>query len=740
MPNTNYAVVGGAGAGSVPSLNAPAAVTIGTITYQYVLNPNSQYSGSRLQVLELTVPYTKPGAWTGKGVHAYLEYPDQSAATGFSLNGTTALDGTSQIGGEWKVQDLGQFADDGTGAIVLTGISAPSETINLRIYLVAYANNVDPKLVRATATGPSPSAVVTITPPPVFALGEEYAKIVATIGASAFYGQNGSGQEVLFIKVFWTPPADPQFAGVYIRIHRPANLDPRLSGTRTGVLLSQSQDILSGFIPGTQINGEWTTELSSFPTVSENDQITILSSDGTGVNSFVNGFTPSVTITIGPPAIGNVGQERTSVLPSFTASVVYGLSADGVETYGFFGPATMPAADSSFGGYQVYIHNQADGTDHSHDYPITGGLSAIDVTWHTDLWPIQGPQPTWDLYALSYDTNNRQNTFFLTETPEIFGLNPTTQTTGSLKAHRLDPATLDATLAIFSSKLGIPDTSIAIQKFVAGIRPVLVVTSDPALPDSRYPTGTYEFNTTTLIMKRVNAAGTAWEKAINGGVDIQAGTITGDRIVANTITVGLLQVGVLAASNITAGTFVGGVVYAGQINTSQINAGTISVAVTLTAPTIVITSGSVTINIDGTNYILLKDPSTGHVQTQLLSSGLNINSTSTPAKGAFVTFNTFGATNNSGITVATLDATGGYGKLTLNAAGGGTIMSLDASTGYLQSFGQNVIGPRALGWHLPSGTLSRATFDQSTATLADVAQRLAALITDLFQQHGMIGT
>lgn len=36
------------------------------------------------------------------------------------------------------------------------------------------------------------------------------------------------------------------------------------------------------------------------------------------------------------------------------------------------------------------------------------------------------------------------------------------------------------------------------------------------------------------------------------------------------------------------------------------------------------------------------------------------------------------------------------------------------------------------GWTLPTGTLSRATFDQSTVTLPQLAQRVAALITDLY--------
>ncbi len=35
------------------------------------------------------------------------------------------------------------------------------------------------------------------------------------------------------------------------------------------------------------------------------------------------------------------------------------------------------------------------------------------------------------------------------------------------------------------------------------------------------------------------------------------------------------------------------------------------------------------------------------------------------------------------------------------------------------------------GWSLPTGTISRATFDESTVTLPELAQRLAALVEDL---------
>lgn len=50
-----------------------------------------------------------------------------------------------------------------------------------------------------------------------------------------------------------------------------------------------------------------------------------------------------------------------------------------------------------------------------------------------------------------------------------------------------------------------------------------------------------------------------------------------------------------------------------------------------------------------------------------------------------------------------------------------------------------VIGARITGWADPTGTLSRATFDQSTVTTAQLAQRVAQLVLDL-KTHGMLGT
>ena len=70
--------------------------------------------------------------------------------------------------------------------------------------------------------------------------------------------------------------------------------------------------------------------------------------------------------------------------------------------------------------------------------------------------------------------------------------------------------------------------------------------------------------------------------------------------------------------------------------------------------------------------------------------------------------------------------------------------SMDIAAPYLYTYaGVPVMGPRRTGWGLPSGTASRATFDTTTVTTEELAQRFYALMEDLFPPptygHGLIG-
>lgn len=66
-------------------------------------------------------------------------------------------------------------------------------------------------------------------------------------------------------------------------------------------------------------------------------------------------------------------------------------------------------------------------------------------------------------------------------------------------------------------------------------------------------------------------------------------------------------------------------------------------------------------------------------------------------------------------------------------------VDITGGTQELRMGGTKVLAARVTGWALPTGTLSRATFDESTVTLAQLAQRVAALITDFYNSHGAIG-
>lgn len=101
---------------------------------------------------------------------------------------------------------------------------------------------------------------------------------------------------------------------------------------------------------------------------------------------------------------------------------------------------------------------------------------------------------------------------------------------------------------------------------------------------------------------------------------------------------------------------------------------------------------------------------------------------------------------NQGVPII-FDNTASPPKLTSQGLGldhlvGAALANRLLATGGLQVATSQVVGPRVTGWALPTGTLNRTTFDQSTVTLPLLAQRVAALITDLYgagSGHGLIG-
>jgi hypothetical protein len=105
------------------------------------------------------------------------------------------------------------------------------------------------------------------------------------------------------------------------------------------------------------------------------------------------------------------------------------------------------------------------------------------------------------------------------------------------------------------------------------------------------------------------------------------------------------------------------------------------------------------------------------------------------AAGAPGTYSTTAGWNSVGSgAVLTITWNSTANVLSLQPTGGDTLLG-----GVLKKGGNQLLTSRQTGWTAPTGTLSRATFDQSTVTLAQLAQRVAALITDI-TTHGLIGT
>jgi hypothetical protein len=82
------------------------------------------------------------------------------------------------------------------------------------------------------------------------------------------------------------------------------------------------------------------------------------------------------------------------------------------------------------------------------------------------------------------------------------------------------------------------------------------------------------------------------------------------------------------------------------------------------------------------------------------------------------------------VAIGTDSAATGASTATANMFVLGTANHLYSLPGASFGFGVDPVTRRS-GWGTPSGTLTRTTFDPATATLTDVGQRLAALITDL---------
>src|SRR5690348_17889044 len=97
--------------------------------------------------LQVTLPIEPPEPiGNAKGVHLYMEFPDQSSGTPSLMDGSTDMSGSFDMWGTWQPVDLGTFPYTGTGGPQNITFTAPGivpdevgSGATVRIYAVAYS-------------------------------------------------------------------------------------------------------------------------------------------------------------------------------------------------------------------------------------------------------------------------------------------------------------------------------------------------------------------------------------------------------------------------------------------------------------------------------------------------------------------------------------------------------------------------------------------------------------------------
>jgi hypothetical protein len=117
---------------------------------------------------------------------------------------------------------------------------------------------------------------------------------------------------------------------------------------------------------------------------------------------------------------------------------------------------------------------------------------------------------------------------------------------------------------------------------------------------------------------------------------------------------------------------------------------------------------------------------------------LGLGTIATQAAADYATLTGTETLTNKTITGATIK-NGGGSTLISSTGVMDNITGIDLEPGSVFSInGTTVVEARKTGWGASGGTLTRTTFVTSTVTLEQLAERVAALITDLID-HGLIG-
>lgn len=373
-----------AAAGGVGDI-APAAVTITGAEYEYI--------GPRR--VRVRIAYTPPSDPLFLGVHIWEESPDQSSAVGTPLDGTQQLDGTANLGGEWKPADLGRF----TAAPAVFELDVDGTAITKRFYLASYSGTASADLVRATLPSPTPSAVVTISPAS-YQSGVEYAPLVTGVSVSVEYDDTQVASPKYRLRFQWSAPTET-----------PAVWQQPFGGTQ---LVYEYADGRRANGPSMALNetdtrSDW-YDLYNVTSVIQCWFVSYDNSETPRVNSIVDGVTPSASATVTFPVPGRpTGQPFADNVTDFAVfNPRYVTNSAGQKSLLMDWYWTRPSDPSGFirwGGAIIYLYLP----DGSQPIQCTGMEAGYYGTLSFAVFPAA--TEVWTFRAISFDNNNNPNNY-----------------------------------------------------------------------------------------------------------------------------------------------------------------------------------------------------------------------------------------------------------------------------------------------------------------------------------------
>ena len=256
-----------------PSEGEADLVEITDSAYEFTLAEDAQSTE-----LNLYVEWAAPESFNsdGYGVIALVKYPNNGDAA--SLQGFP-LDGSQQLFTDSDIKTAPRFYVDRSQSsqqLVISGLTPPTAQAKAKVWLVSFS----PNHTNAFTDGTTPSVEITVDPMTLGPAGEEYCRNVTNFGVTAEDSTTGGSLKTRLTVTFTPPPSDPDWIGIALFADITGFSRRRL----TSSILRHSPATVEIDTPGSGsgIAKFWAPSASNV-----------------GLNTIVDGKTPTATATIG---------------------------------------------------------------------------------------------------------------------------------------------------------------------------------------------------------------------------------------------------------------------------------------------------------------------------------------------------------------------------------------------------------------------------------------------------------